>query len=988
MDLHNPPLLVDGPALDETYDIAYLTKYVGRLDSGIAFTDRAYLAGLAASAYATLVLGNGMPARYPADGLAYTTSVGEYRRRDPRLHLVNGLGSYVRHLPDGYLPEHRHAHKVAILHEEPEAFDFYATDVWNRRNVRDTLLGAHDGFVFVSERSRDLWVEYAGLDGVPTHVLPNTCAEEVVIAERFGADGRGSATDARGPAADRLDVVMVGTVQRLKAQLDVIEAVRRLRALRPDLAVHLRIVGRTRNQEYADEVRAAIVEHGLQDAVTVVGEVAKARALEHIAAADALVIASRTEAMPLVLLEAMQLGTPVVTTRVGGIPEVLDEEGAAFFEAGDVDALAQHLSRVADDRAWVDRLATAARARYWAEFSNARFRQRFDAALGAMTADAGLADPGGDLGATRFESDGPGALAAIVASGGAEDGATLRAWRSTVARHHAVAALTRVQISADAPQLEPLLALAAPLARLGLGVEQIDSARGCVVCVPAGGSSALTPQQVLRIVGEPVNVAAYAEHVRAGARRRARAQEAAAAAAPVGATAPAGAPAAPGAHAEKPPAQPVQKPAEQPALRRIARRARRRVRRASRTIARRLLGGAPARPAAAPPAARRDPARTSPAVTAPPAAPPAPAVVMVFNGPMQLMAALSLWDHAPAVPGARLVALVHSTSGAPDFAARLVALAQRTGRFDVVADISDAYRAVYVERPSAASVRDFGRRFRAAVGPGELAAIYVAAYMSARGQKFLYESAGGVPVRLFEDGLGSYVPKSIKQHDEGVVDRVTSRDCAVAHHIGLVESVDLMLTSVPVPQHYGADLPRVRFPRVSVGSYRIDYASFREVFGARVRAFAPDEVLLVTQNFADHLQPHEEVAAVERAVTDAVVGDLLDAGYRVVVRPHPRAGAPTWGSRWADDERVAVWDDQAMLPVEVLLDPGAPPALAVGATSSCLFYLGELTTIPVRRFPDDAMAALRGCADDEHAWMMDVSAAVLPALEARSAVSR
>jgi hypothetical protein len=34
------------------------------------------------------------------------------------------------------------------------------------------------------------------------------------------------------------------------------------------------------------------------------------------------------------------------------------------------------------------------------------------------------------------------------------------------------------------------------------------------------------------------------------------------------------------------------------------------------------------------------------------------------------------------------------------------------------------------------------------------------------------------------------------------------------------------------------------------------------------------------------------------------------------------------------------------------------------------------------------MAALRACADDEHAWMMDVSAAVLPALEARSGVSR
>src|SRR4051812_16396577 len=98
MELRNPPLLVDGPAVDETYDIAYLTSYLGKLDTGIAFTDRAYLAALAGSAYSTLVLGNSLTPQHAGDGLAYTTSLAEYRRRDPLLHLVNGLGSYVSHL--------------------------------------------------------------------------------------------------------------------------------------------------------------------------------------------------------------------------------------------------------------------------------------------------------------------------------------------------------------------------------------------------------------------------------------------------------------------------------------------------------------------------------------------------------------------------------------------------------------------------------------------------------------------------------------------------------------------------------------------------------------------------------------------------------------------------------------------------------------------------------------------------------------------------
>ncbi|HWJ85327.1 MAG TPA: polysialyltransferase family glycosyltransferase, partial [Cellulomonas sp.] len=368
--------------------------------------------------------------------------------------------------------------------------------------------------------------------------------------------------------------------------------------------------------------------------------------------------------------------------------------------------------------------------------------------------------------------------------------------------------------------------------------------------------------------------------------------------------------------------------------------------------------------------------------------PAGPTVVMVFNSPMQLMAVLSLWDQAPSVRDARLVALVHSTNGAPGFGAALVDLSRRTGRFDVVVDISDAYRAVYAGRPTVARVREFGARLREAWGEGDVHAIYVSGYMSARAQKFLYESAAGAPVRLFEDGLGSYVPKSIKLHDTGLVDRVSSPDCAEAQHIGIVSSVDLMLSRVPAPPQYGADVARVSFPALTVGRYRIDYAHFRKVLGARGRSFEPDEVLLVAQNFADHLAPREVVAGVEQAVNDAVVAQLVEAGHRVVIRPHPRAGARTWGSRWDDDPRVVVWDDEPILPVEVLLDPQAPPALTVGATSSCLFYLHELTELPVSRYPDELLDALRAHANDEHRWMLDLAASVLPELGARVAVVR
>jgi len=921
MTLLNPPLTLDGPVVDDTYDIAYLTSYLGKLDTGIAFTDRVYLEGLARSAYSTLVLGNGVPARYPGDGLAYTSNVAEYRRRDPLLHVVNGLGSFVGHLRGAYLPEHRAAHKVAIMHDEPDALDFYGTDVWNRTHVRDTLMAAQDRLVFVSERSRDLWVAEGGFDDVPLHVLPNTCAEEQYISDVLAGPGREEVAARLRLAPDAFHVVVLGTVQRRKAQLDVVEAVRRLRRARPDLVVHLHVVGRPRERDYGDSLQAYVVEHGLTGVVHVVGEVNKRRALEYVAAVDALVLASHSEAMPLVLLEAMQLGTPIVATAVGGVDELLGAGYEATVPVGDADAIAAALERLADDRGWADRIAAGSTARYWGEYSNARFQQRFDVLLAEMARAAGLASQAsGAPGAPGVPADG-------------------RAWRAELAEHGAP---DRVELTLPPQGLLAALDTMAPLARLGLGVAEVDAAAGLVVCAPDEGTL-LSAREVREVVGRPRHEAAYAEHVRAAGRRQARARTLAKAAAEQEV-------------AEARRAAAAVTPVRTP----FSRRARRWVARARRRLT-------------SPPATR--------APAAQPPTPVEPAVVLVLNSPMQLMAGLSLLDArlAATYPRARLVALVHSTNGAPGFAEQLVDLCRRTGRFDVVADITAAYGEVYADKPSTAGIERFGSALAEVWGP-QPRALLVAGYVSARAQKYLYEVAGSTPVHVYEDGLGSYVPKSIRLHDSGVVDRVGSGDCAVARHIGALTSVDLMLRSVPVPQQYDAPVPRIAFPPVRVGAYRIDYTRFAAVLGAVGRRFAPDEVLLVAQNFCDHLRPREAVLAAERAANDQVVAALLAAGHRVVIRPHPRAGAITWGERWADDPRVEVWRDEPLLPVEVLLVPGALPAFAVGATSSCLFYLDELTGLPVRRFDDEAMALLRAHANAEHGWMMDLAAQVLTPL--------
>jgi glycosyltransferase involved in cell wall biosynthesis len=79
-------------------------------------------------------------------------------------------------------------------------------------------------------------------------------------------------------------------------------------------------------------------------------------------ALDVLVISSRTEGTPMVLLEAMSAGVPVVSFSVGGIPNVLNDEAGWLVTPGDPHALAEAIRQVLLDPAEAKRRASRARA--------------------------------------------------------------------------------------------------------------------------------------------------------------------------------------------------------------------------------------------------------------------------------------------------------------------------------------------------------------------------------------------------------------------------------------------------------------------------------------------------------------------------------------------------------------------------------------------------------------------------------------------------
>lgn len=91
------------------------------------------------------------------------------------------------------------------------------------------------------------------------------------------------------------------------------------------------------------------LELGIQDSVLFAGY--QTRAKEIVAGLDLLVVPSKSETFGRVLLEAMQVGTPVVATNSGGIPEVVTHEyNGLLVNYGDEEALSQAMERVLTDR--------------------------------------------------------------------------------------------------------------------------------------------------------------------------------------------------------------------------------------------------------------------------------------------------------------------------------------------------------------------------------------------------------------------------------------------------------------------------------------------------------------------------------------------------------------------------------------------------------------------------------------------------------------
>jgi len=110
------------------------------------------------------------------------------------------------------------------------------------------------------------------------------------------------------------------------------------------------------------EAEALAVALGINDLVFFVGKQPQSRIREYLSVADLLLLPSQSESFGLTALEAMASEVPVIATRVGGIPEVVEDGGCGFlFEIGDIDRMAEAALKVLEDNAERKRLGARGR---------------------------------------------------------------------------------------------------------------------------------------------------------------------------------------------------------------------------------------------------------------------------------------------------------------------------------------------------------------------------------------------------------------------------------------------------------------------------------------------------------------------------------------------------------------------------------------------------------------------------------------------------
>lgn len=306
--------------------------------------------------------------------LAYTLWERRFRKQFAQFCREHDVRAVNLHYPGGMAFTFERV-LAAMASRAPLLLSFHGTDVANLASLdagrKDDWRGllARCGAVVTCSGELAQRIETALGAAVPHHVVYN------------GVDAGKFADTAPGKPADREVILHVGKFDRNKGQDVLIDAFGRIAGAFPNTV--LRLVGGSGN--FLDTLKAQAEALDLAGRVEFFTDVPYPDMPSHFAQASVFAFPSRQEAFGLVLLEAGACRLPVVASRVGGIPELIqDGTTGLLVEPDDAAALAQALRRLLSEPAQARALGECLAERVGADFSWAVTRRRYEELIAAV----------------------------------------------------------------------------------------------------------------------------------------------------------------------------------------------------------------------------------------------------------------------------------------------------------------------------------------------------------------------------------------------------------------------------------------------------------------------------------------------------------------------------------------------------------------------------------------------------------------------------
>jgi len=291
-----------------------------------------------------------------------------YLRRDyvnkisslnPNIVFVNSIGSHRLFEACNFKKRPR---SIMIFRASPSHFTIPDNTSQSLEEAIN-ILDKYDEIVFVSSIVRDKWLSFDRLANKKTYYIPNSCDEKEI--SKIKVHTKFEVRNKIGIPENEFAVVCVATLQYHKGLDILVDNIHEMIKNIPDLRLYL--IGKP-IYPWGTNLVKQIKSMKLEKKLTVLGH--HSDVLNFIYGADLLVLPSKVEAMPRVIIESMALGTPIIATDVDGIPELIKHSiSGLLFSPGDGNELLRCLKKLYEKDKERENYAKMGNKIYWSNFT-------------------------------------------------------------------------------------------------------------------------------------------------------------------------------------------------------------------------------------------------------------------------------------------------------------------------------------------------------------------------------------------------------------------------------------------------------------------------------------------------------------------------------------------------------------------------------------------------------------------------------------------